>query len=61
MILLLLYLIWYFAGLAAFIASIVCISYNGSGGSKLAGFLLALFLGPFYWIYYIYNVNYCTN
>ena len=61
MILALLYLVWVIAGLAAFIASIVCLSYNGTGGAKATGFLLALFFGPFYWLYYIYSVNYCTN
>jgi hypothetical protein len=49
------------SGLAAFIASIIYLGYNGSGGAKAAGFLLALFFGPFYWLYYIYSTNYCTN
>ena len=61
MILILLYLIWLISGLAAFITSIICLGYNGTGGAKAAGFLLALFFGPFYWLYYIYNINYCIN
>jgi len=54
-------LVWVIAGVAAFITSIVCLGYNGSGGAKAAGILLAFFFGPFYWLYYIYNINYCTN
>jgi len=64
MILLIIYLIaliWIFAGLAAFIACITCLFYNGSTGEKIAGFLLGLFAGPFYWLFYIYSSNYCLN
>ena len=60
-ILIILYLIWVISSLAAFFTSIVCLGYNGSGGAKAAGILLAFFFGPFYWLYYIYNINYCTN
>lgn len=54
-------LIWIIAGIAAFITAIVCLGYNGPAGAKAAGFLLAFFFGPFFWLYYIYNINYCTN
>jgi hypothetical protein len=57
----LLVLIWIISGFAAFIASFVCIFYNSSVGDKIAGLVLALFAGPFYWLFYIYNMNYCNR
>jgi hypothetical protein len=59
--LLIIILIWCIASFTGFIMSIICISYDGSSGSKIAGILLALFFGPFYWLYYIYRKTYCTN
>jgi hypothetical protein len=58
MILVLLYLIWLIAASTGFVMSIICLSYDGTIGSKIAGFLLSIFLGPFYWLYYIYSINY---
>jgi len=60
-LLLILILIWIFAGITGFIASIVCLFYNGPVSDKVIGILLAITLGPFYWLYYIYNMNYCTR
>jgi hypothetical protein len=54
-------IIWVFAGLAAFIASITCLFYKGTIGEKIAGLLLGLFAGPFYWLFYIFSSNYCLN
>jgi hypothetical protein len=54
-------LIWFIAAVTGFIMSIICLSYDGTTGSKIAGFLLAIFVGPFYWLYYIYRKTYCTN
>jgi len=54
-------LIWLIAAVTGFIMSIICLSYDGTTGSKIAGFLLAIFVGPFYWLYYIYRKTYCTN
>ena len=61
LIVLILILIWVLGGLFAFIASIVCLFYQGSVTDKAIGVILALILGPFYWLYYIYNLNYCTR
>ena len=47
-------------GIAAFMASIICLFYKSSTGDKIIGFLLALFFGPFYWLYFIYNKSYCN-
>lgn len=54
-------LIWIISGLIAFMASFVCLFYNSSIGDKMAGLIMALFAGPFYWLFYIYNSNYCNN
>jgi len=51
--------IWVLLGLAAFFASLICFGYSGSTSEKVIGFLLAIFFGPFYWIYFILNKNYC--
>jgi uncharacterized membrane protein len=59
--LILLALIWFFAGIAAFFASIVCMFYNSSIADKVVGLLLALFFGPLYWGFYIYKASYCTK
>lgn len=54
-------LIWMFAGIGALIMSIVCFGYGGSTAYKIVGLVISLFLGPFYWIYYIVNKDYCTS
>lgn len=54
-------LIWFVGGILGFIASLVCLFYQGSTSDKAIGILLALILGPFYWLFYIYNINYCTR
>jgi hypothetical protein len=57
----LLVVIWIISGVAAFIASFVCLFYSSSVGDKMAGLVMALFAGPFYWLFYIYNSNYCNR
>jgi len=52
---------WILAGLTAFGMSLVCFGYKGSVLEKIVGLLLAFFLGPFYWIYYMYNGAYCVK
>ena len=54
-------IIWFIAMLIAIYMSVVCLSYNGTTGSKVGGVLLALFFGPFYWLYYIFRSTYCTK
>ena len=57
----LLIFIWIISGFISFIASLVCLFYNSPIGDKMAGLVLALFAGPFYWLFYIYNSNYCNR
>ncbi len=52
-------IIWALLGIAAFIASLVCFGFSGSMVEKILGLLLALFLGPFYWLYFYFNKSYC--
>ena len=53
--------IWAISGLVGFIMSLVCLGYKGSALHKFIGFILAFLFGPFYWLYYIYNSNYCVK
>ena len=54
-------IIWIICSIIGFIMSLICLSYNGSAGSKVAGVLLSIFFGPFYWFYYIFRTTYCTK
>ena len=53
--------LWIMAGFIAFIMSLVCFGYQGSITDKMVGFLIAIIIGPFYWIYYSYNGAYCLS
>ncbi len=55
------FIVWMLFGFAAFIMSIVCFGYSGSTSEKVVGLLLAFFLGPFYFIFYGVNKNYCRS
>lgn len=50
---------WMILGLAAFITSIVCFGRSGSTAEKIIGLLLAIFFGPFYFLFYAFNGGYC--
>ena len=54
-------LIWAIAGIVGFITSIACLFYESSPGEKVIGVFLGLLTGPFFWLYYIYNMNYCNR
>jgi hypothetical protein len=60
-LLLIVMLIWMISGGIAFIMSIVCFFYDSSLNEKVIGLLLALLVGPFYWLYYVYNSAYCNK
>lgn len=51
--------VWILAGIAAFIASLVCFGYSGTTSEKVIGLILSILVGPFYWIYFGVNKNYC--
>lgn len=52
-------IIWGLVGIAAFITSLVCFGKSGSTTEKIIGFVLAIFFGPFYFIYLGVNKEYC--
>lgn len=52
-------LFWGLFGFIAFIMSIVCFGRSGSIEEKIIGLLLAIFLGPFYFLFYGFNKGYC--
>jgi glycerol-3-phosphate acyltransferase PlsY len=53
--------IWTLLGIAAWMMSIYCFKY-GVDKNSIIGLIIAfvpIILGPLYWIYYIWNPNYC--
>jgi hypothetical protein len=55
------FVIWSLIGLAAFVMSIVCFGRSGTTGQHVVGLLLAMFFGPFYWIFYGVSPDYCNK
>lgn len=53
--------IWVFAGIAAFVMSLVCFGSSGTMVQKIVGFLLSVFIGPFYFIYLYVSKDYCRK
>ena len=54
-------IIWVALGIAAFIMSLVCFGYSGTLAQQVVGLLIAVFFGPFYWIYYLVVKTYCNK
>lgn len=54
-------ILWIAAGIAAFVMSIMCFGKSGTGAQHIIGVLLAIFFGPFYWIYYFAVASYCRG
>jgi hypothetical protein len=52
---------WALFGLVAFVFSLICFGYSGSVSEKVLGFLLAILIGPFYFIYYFASGSYCKT
>lgn len=50
---------WAALGLAAFIWSLVCFKKSGTIEQKVLGLLMAIFIGPLFFIYYKYSPTYC--
>ncbi len=56
------YLIWLFTGVLAFITSLICFAFHGTMTDKFLGLIVALVIGPFYWLYFIFNnTGYCSR
>lgn len=54
-------LTWLFVGLIAFIWSLICFGRSGSAVDHIMGFIIAVIFGPFFFIYYAANKNYCNK
>jgi len=54
-------LIWGVAGMVGLLMSVVCCFFSGSTTDKFLGILVAWIMGPFYWLYFIYNSSYCNR
>ena len=53
--------IWVILGIAGFIMSIVCFGRTGSTSQHVIGLLLAIFFGPFFWLFYFFVPDYCKR
>lgn len=56
----LLIIFWLIFSLASIIWSLVCFGKSGTVLEKVVGVVLAVFLGPFYFIYLVANKGYCS-
>ena len=55
-------IIWVILGLMGLLFSVVCFAYEGSFMENWTGFITAIVLGPFYWIYYAFSdPTYCSS
>lgn len=54
-------LLWVFAGISAFVMSLVCFGRSGTTTEHIIGLALAFFFGPFYWIYFFVAKSYCRR
>lgn len=55
-------ILWILMGILGFFTSIFCFAYNGSFMQNWLGFLTAVTLGPFYWIFFAFaGDQYCTS
>ena len=50
---------WTVLGIVAFVWSLYCFKKSGTIEQKVLGLLLALFIGPLFFIYYKYSPSYC--
>lgn len=48
-------------GLIALVWSFVCLGKTGTSFEKFIGIVIAFLTGPFYFIYYGFNTNYCRD
>jgi hypothetical protein len=54
--------IWSLLGVIAFFTSLVCFGFRSSSvDQKVLGLLVAIILGPFYWLYFYFAKDYCRR
>jgi len=54
------FIFWVILGFFGYLMALVCVGNRGTNGEKILGLLIAIFLGPFYWLYYVFSSTYCT-
>lgn len=55
-------IIWSILGVLAFFTSLICFGFRSSSlDQKVLGLLVSLVLGPFYWLYFFFNKDYCRR
>lgn len=54
-------IIWVVSGIAAFVASLICLGFRGSMSDKIIGVVIAILMGPLYWLYFSLNKDYCVS
>jgi hypothetical protein len=55
-------IIWSVLGVLAFFTSLICFGFRSSSmDQKVLGLLISLVLGPFYWLYFFFNKEYCRR
>jgi hypothetical protein len=52
---------WVVFGFAGFVMSLWCFGFSGDTGVKIGGLAVAIFLGPFYWLYFYSVPSYCAR
>ena len=54
-------LVWVLFGIAGFVMSLWCIGFSGNFGEKFMGIIIAIILGPWYWLYFYSVPTYCAR
>lgn len=54
-------LVWVLFGIAGFVMSLWCIGFTGNFGEKFMGIVIAIILGPWYWLYFYSVPTYCAR
>jgi hypothetical protein len=52
---------WVLFGIAGFLMSLWCIGFTGNFGEKFIGVIIAMILGPWYWLYFYSVPTYCAR
>jgi uncharacterized membrane protein required for colicin V production len=60
-IILIFLIVWIIGGIISFICSMMCLGYESPPKDKILGVVFSIIAGPFFWIYYVYNINYCNR
>lgn len=55
------FLFWVLLGIIAFIKSIICLTSPSTILQKILGLLLAIVVGPFYFLYFYVDPTYCKS